>query len=153
MGCTIVRIAGKLATCDWLTPMATDTAWIECTLDADPRLIHAIATIMVHAAARAGFSEKLQEEIAAAFKKCHPAFLPAVETKDTSSPIKLRAADSPDHIEVTIEPAAGTSQKIFDEIAKSVEVEIRKALTGPLVNSTRCETRDGILRVTFAKNA
>jgi hypothetical protein len=133
--------------------MATEPAWIECTLDADPRLIHAIGTIMVHAAMRAGFPEKLQEDIAAAFKECRPAFLPAAETKDASSAIKLLAADFPDRVEVTIEPGAGTSLKTFDEITKRAEADIRRALTGPLADSTRCETRNGVLRITFAKNS
>jgi hypothetical protein len=134
----IARIAGKPAICKWPIKMATDPAWIDCTLDADPRLLIAIGEIMNHAAQRANFSEKQQQELSAAVATCRAVLSSASEPSETNPPIKLLATDFPDRVEVTIDPAGE---------------QVRKALVGVVVDGLKSDVRGDALRITFAKKA
>jgi hypothetical protein len=131
MAFTTAPIAGKLATCEWLTPMPIDSpnkdslnsdppntdamtnepcrdrvttvVPVEMTLTNDARLLAAVDTIINQMALSAGFAEQAKDLAAATIQICQQTFLLGGVKGDASSPIHVGVANYPDRIEIVVQ--------------------------------------------------
>src|SRR6202050_701082 len=115
MGCSIVPIAAKLATCGLQTPSSTDPSRTELTLHDASRLMAGVVAIVSFAAHRCGLSSGAQEGLAAAAAEACRETFPLVNSNGSKdSVLKVIVSDFPDRVEVSIEhsgeslPSAGS---------------------------------------------
>jgi hypothetical protein len=158
MGCTIVRIAAKLATCGLQTPMSTDPSKTELTVDDDPRLMAGVVAIVSFAAHRCGLSSGAQEGLAAAAAEACRETFPLLNNNGTKeSALKVIVSDFSDRIEVAIEhsgeslPSAGLDTFCSGAGAAGSQAGLSGALQKTSVDRVQYETRDGVSRMTLIK--
>ena len=158
MGCIIVPIAAKLATCGLQTPMSTDPSRTELTLHDDSRLMAGVVAIVSFAAHRCGLSSGAQEGLAAAAAEACRETFPLVNSNGSKdSVLKVIVSDFPDRVEVSIEhsgeslPSAGLDT--FCQAASSTgsQAGLSGALQKTSVDRVQYETRDGVSRMTLIK--
>lgn len=131
---------------------------IKCKLDDDPRLIAGASAIVAHVARRAGLSDRAAKEIAgAASTACDAAFRALAGAGASAAAMTLSAAEFPDRMEVSIEPAREglKALRASSTSGRSAEFErtIRESLKSAVVDGVDIELRDGIPRVTLVKNS
>ncbi|HVB88064.1 MAG TPA: hypothetical protein VNK23_15490 [Candidatus Dormibacteraeota bacterium] len=160
MACTIVRNAGKHATFESLTMMTTGPEWIariECQVDGDPRLIEGASVIAAHVSRRAGLSDAAASEIAAAASQACGAAARVLGESGIPAGMKLAAAEFPDRIEVTIEPAPEILKEFSAQFAsgasKRLADQIRQSLKSAAVDELDVEINDGVPRIILVKKS
>ncbi len=157
MGCIIVQIAAKLATCGLQKPMSTDPSRTELTLQDDSRLIAGVAAIVSFTAHRCGLSSGAQEGLAAAAAEACRETFPLVNSNGSkNSSLKVIISDFNDRVEVSIEhsgealPSAGLDT-FADAAAAASQAGLAGALQKTSVDRVQYETRDGVSRMTLIK--
>ena len=89
--------------------MTADSSRVELLVPNDDRLIVAIDPVVAHAAERAGLSSRERQELAAeAARACEEAFSRAVSNGSSNPLLRVLVDDSPNRVEVSIEPYAGS---------------------------------------------
>ena len=157
-GCTIVRIAAKLATCGSQTPMSIDPTRTELTLQDDPRLMAGVVAIVSFAAQRCGLSSGAQAGLAAAAAEACRETFPLVNNNGSKdAALKVIVSDFPDRVEVAIEhsgeslPSAGLDTFCDAASGAGSQAGLSGALQKANVDRVQYETRDGVSRMTLIK--
>lgn len=89
--------------------MTVDNSRVELLVPNDDRLIVAIDPVVAHAAERAGLSSQEQRELAMeAARACEEAFSRAARNGNSNLLLRVLIDDSPNRVEVSIEPYAGS---------------------------------------------
>jgi anti-sigma regulatory factor (Ser/Thr protein kinase) len=128
------------------TAHAARGAPVKCTLDNDPRLFAGAGVIAAYVAQRAGFSEKMQEDVStAAVEACRETFLAIGGALAAPSIIELGVTGFPDRVEITIGASGGALPPV-----KSAE-QICKRLERALAARVQCEIREGRFCVSLAE--
>jgi len=149
MGCIIVRIAGRPATCAWLKKMTAEPVHTELVLHNDSRLLAAVSAVVSHAAQRAGLTPDCQEGFSGAvIDACRETFALISDQGNNHSALKVIVEDFHDRVEVTLEhsgealPTAGldTFCAGADEAGAA---GISQSLQDTRVDRVQYETRDG----------
>lgn len=137
------------------TAQAAPTIRIQCTLHNDPRLIVGASAIAAHVARQRGFSERAQEDLAAAaIEACREVFR-FRPNRGSLPTAQLSAASFPDRVEVTVESSASRSTvrpaPRAKRPAKSAAAKKDRAFANVLVDNVQQETREGRACITLVK--
>jgi len=147
MGCIIVRIAARLATCALWRPVTADPARTELKVHNDPRLLAAVGAIVSHSAHRAGLPREAQHGFAEAAVEAVRETFPLLGNDSTGDrDLRMVIEDFPDRVQVTIEhsgeskPSAG-----LDTFAGSASLQDTR------VDRVQYDTHEGRSRMTLIK--
>jgi hypothetical protein len=157
MGCIIVRIAGRLATCASPIKMTIDHLHTELTVQDDARLMAGVSALISHLAMVAGLAVEAQEGLAAAVvDACRDTFPLVNHEAENGGALQMIVEDFPDRVEVTIEhtgealPSAGLDS-FCGGGGEGVAGGISNSLQDTRVDRVQYETRDGRSRMTLIK--
>jgi len=170
MAYTIARSAGKHATFDSPTLMATDSdhaasggskaepghtvpaVQIVSLLDDDPRLLIGAGAIASHTAQEAGLSQTAQEYLVTATKEaCAEIFALAPPDLESPASATLTASRFPDRIEIAIELSVDSANAHSRKAVPADGKHGNKQVDDRLVDQVHREMRDGRPSVVLVK--
>jgi hypothetical protein len=158
MGCIIVRIVARHATCASWRPVTADPARTELKVHNDPRLLSAVRAIVSHSAHRAGLPREAQQGFAEAAVDAVRDTFPLLGNDSTGDrDLRMVIEDFPDRVQVTIEhsgeskPTAGLDTFVGGGSKDHAGGKISASLQDTRVDRVQYDTRDGRSRMTLIK--